>query len=157
MQGFAKDGGTFGVSAIVGECILANVRGIDPRFVKAHRHLLMLILREIDNPTNGASDLVAVALKFMRIHLDEDKAPQTEEERARVLYGLMRPLVEIFLLVLEEYSVLESHENQGWTLTAIGRRVMLHLFDAEKFIEHVAEVHKNLQQSGEAGVRGVVA
>jgi len=150
MQGFAKEGGTFGTVAIVGEVILQNICAIESRFARVHRFILMLILREIDDPSAEVVDLIDVVLRFMRIELKQELDTLPEPERQRLLRGLMRPLVEATILVLQQYRIVESPDNQGWRLTAMGRRVMLHLFDAQKFIEHIAETHLRLQQAGDA-------
>jgi hypothetical protein len=157
IRGIAKDGGTFGVAAIVGEVILGNVRAIEGRFSRVHRLILMLLLREIDNPSAVETDLVDFLLRFMRIELNESAQDIVGEDRHQLLRGLMRPLVEVMILVMQEYALLESPDNKGFRLTAMGRRVMLHLFDAQKFIESVAEAHHRLQQDGHSAPKADVA
>ena len=157
MKGVANEGGTFGVAAIVGEVLLGNIRAIETRFARVHRSMLMLLMREIDNPKSEHHDLIDFILKFMRIDLREGAVGISEGERQRVLRGLLRPLVEVMILVMQEYGILESLDNKGFRLTAMGRRVMLHLFDAQKFIDEVARTHQRLQQEGNAVPKEVVA
>lgn len=137
-------GATFGVAAIVGEVILSHIRTIANKFPNAHRMLLMVMLAEFDKPVSEDIDLVDTFVRSMKVELTETLAVITEEERKRLLRAMLHPVAEAMVLVCKQYKLL-AHEEEGWVITPIGQRVMMHLFDAQRFIDSVADAHKRLQ------------
>lgn len=145
LRGVSGEEGTFGVAAIVGEVLLSSIRAIEPRFSRVHRLLLMLLMREIDNPEQEEADIIGIALRFMRIELKAELNGISEDERQRLLRALLRPLVETMILVMQEYGLVEWVEERGYRLTPVGKRVMMHLYDVQVFIDTVARAHIGLQ------------
>ena len=60
---------------------------------------------------------------------------------------LIRPLAEAMITVAQHYQLVEAQGDEGYVITSFGRRVMLHLFSAQQFIEAVSEAHVRLQQT----------
>ena len=145
LRGMSYAGGTFGVAAVVGEVLLSTVRGIAPGFVRLHRIIMLLLLKEMDDPTSADSDLVDPVVRFMRLQMHESLSKLGEEERSKLVHETVRPLVQAMLLVLYEYGVVEIPDANGYRLTPVGKRVFLHLFDVQRFIDAVSAAHIRLQ------------
>jgi hypothetical protein len=145
LSGLAKPGGTFGLAALVGEVVLSIILSIEPRFARVHRLVMMLLLKELDSPTPATEDLVDTVLRFMRIELKD--ATLSESDRQALLRGLVRPLIDAMLMATEEYKMVESPDHQGYILTHLGQRTMLHMFDSQRFIETISEAHARLQNN----------
>jgi hypothetical protein len=146
LSGLAKEGGTFGVAALMGEVVLSVVAATEPRFARVHRLVMMVLLKELDSPTPSDRDLVDTVLRFMRIELKESVKSLTEAERQALLRGLIRPLVDAMLMTTEQYGLAERPDQQGYILTTLGRRTLLHMFDSQRFIETITEAHARLRQ-----------
>jgi hypothetical protein len=145
LRGMSNAGGTFGVAAVVGEVLLSTVRGITPGFVRLHRVIMLLLLKEMDDPALADSDLVDPVVRFMRLQMHESLSKLGEEERSKLVHETVRPLVQAMLLVLHEYGVVEIPDANGYRLTPVGKRVFMHLFDVQKFIDAVSAAHIRLQ------------
>jgi hypothetical protein len=140
-------GATFGVASVVGEVILSHIRTMAPMFANAHRLLLMVMLSEFDKPTSDDIDLVQTFSRSIRVQLDEKQTGDlSPSERQRLLHGMLSKLAEAMVLVSNQYKLIENVNNEGWVLTPIGYRVMVHLFDAQRFIDSVADAHRRFQQ-----------
>ncbi len=138
--------GTFSVAAIVGEVLLASVRGIEPNFARMHRHIMLLLLKELDDPTASEVNLVEPVLRFMRLELSDTLKGLQDEERRKLVQGMMRPLVHAMLTVMTEYRLVESPDAHGYILTELGKRTFLHLVSVQQFIDAVTAAHRALQQ-----------
>jgi hypothetical protein len=146
---YMKWGETFGVSALFGDIILHHIRTMQEVFCREHRRLVTLLMKELNSP--NPSDVVNVLTKAIRVDLsDTGKTPQ---EQANIVARMMSSLVEIMLLVLVEYALVE-HVPQGYRLTPTGKRMLLHLIDVQLFIQTIMEAHKRLQ--GEPGVKAAL-
>ncbi len=138
-------GATFGVAAIVGEVIMSRLRVIANVFPTAHRMLLMVMLAEFDKPASEDIDLVETFYRSMKVELNESVGVITEEERRRLLRSMLFSLAQAMVLVCEQYRMIANVNDEGWILTPLGQRVMVHLFDAQRFIESVLDAHHRLQ------------
>lgn len=145
LRGAMQPGATFAVAAIVGEVILAHVRTNSDVFPRAHRMLLMVMLHEFDKPVSEDGDLVDTFVRSMRVDLTEEMQSLSPEERRRLLHAMLQPLAEAMIVVGEQFGLIEDVSEQGWVLTDMGQRVMLHLFDAQRFLESVADAHRRFQ------------
>lgn len=145
LRNIAQSGATFGVAAIVGEVILAHLRVMVNVFPHAHRMLLMVMLAEFDKPVSEDIDLVDTFVRSMKVELSESVGVITEEERRRLLRAMLRKVAEAMVLVCNQYRLIENIRDEGWILTSLGQRVMAHLFDAQRFIDSVADAHRRLQ------------
>lgn len=140
-------GATFGVAAVVGEVILSHIRVMAPVFIAAHRLLLMVMLAEFDKPASDDINLVQTFSRSIKAQLDEKATgPLTEAERRRLFESMLSKVAEAMVLVTSKYGLIENVNNEGWVLTGMGQRVMMHLFDAQRFIDSVAEAHRRFQR-----------
>lgn len=140
-------GATFGVAAVVGEVILTHIRTMANVFVNAHRLLLMVMLAEFDKPTSDDIDLVQTFMRSIHVELDAKQTGElTEGERQRLLRGMLSKLAEAMVLVCNHYRLIENVNAEGWVLTPLGERTMFHLFDAQRFIDAVADAHRRFQR-----------
>lgn len=145
LTGLAKEGGTFGVAALVGEVVLSIILSLEPQFARIHRLVLMLLLRELDSPTPADEDLVDTVLRFVTIELkDSDTLGEATHHALR--RGIVRPMVEAMLMATEEYAMVESPDHHGFILTSLGKRTMLHMFDSQRFVEAITAAHRRLQK-----------
>jgi hypothetical protein len=147
LRGGMQAGATFGVTTIIGEVLLANIRVLCPAFARAHRSLIFIMLNEISKPSSDDNDLVDTFMRSMAIELKKDDWEITAQERQRLLRAMMTPLAEAMVRVSIKYGLIESIDDEGYTITSLGTRVMLHLYSAQKFIEAIAEAHTRLQQN----------
>jgi hypothetical protein len=146
LSGVMEAGATFGVTAIVGDVLLANVRILADVFPKAHRSLLLILLDEISKPSSEDVDLVETMMRSMRIELATNPDP---DEHQRLVRAMLTPLAKALLTVMLKYNLLAqpNGEDEGYIVTALGQRVLLHLFAAQKFVEAVTEAHHRLQRT----------
>ena len=116
-------------------------------FVDAHRLLLMVMLAEFDKPASDDIDLVQTFSRAIKVTLDEKKTGDLPPaERQRLLRGMLSKVAEAMVLVCSQYRMIENINDEGWVLTDLGQRVMVHMFDAQRFIESVADAHKRFQK-----------
>ncbi len=141
-----QPGATFAVAAIVGNVILSHLRAMANVLPRVHRMLLMLMLSEFDKPVSEDIDLVETFVRSMKIELRESLGSISEEERHKLLTAMLRPLAEAMVLVTNQYRMIENIEGEGWAITPVGQRVMMHLFDAQRFIESIGDAHRRFQR-----------
>lgn len=139
-----KWGATFGVALIVGELILEQVRQLQGTFEAALRSLYLILLCELDNPT---CDYMIDALeKAIRIELkDKTGKPFPADRQVAFKRQLLRQLIEAFCLVSVGYGVMDAHQEGAYSLTTLGRRVKMHLIDAQRYISLISDAHKRFQ------------
>jgi hypothetical protein len=143
-----ESAGTFAVTTIIGEVILANVRSLSDAFVRAHRALLLVVLNEISKPVSEDGDLVDTILRSMKFEFDERSQSMSEAQRTKGLRSAVAPVAEAIVLVLQQYRMIEVPEGaQGYVITPHGQRVLLHLFAAQTFVEAVTRAHGALQKT----------
>ena len=140
-------GATFGVALIVGEIILKHIKALCVDFEKAHRGLLTALMLEMDNP-RGDGNLPMAMTRAITISFDQATHLISEEERHQVIYNKMSNLAYHMLLVLKQYKLVEAMED-CFVLTTVGRRVLFHLLDAQRFIDAVTLAHKRFQEKAE--------
>jgi hypothetical protein len=139
-----KWGATFGVALLVGELILEQVRQLQGTFETALRTLYLVLLCELNDPKHEYMvDSLSAAVKIELT--DKSGKPISPEQQIAFKSNLLRQLVEAFCLVSVCYGIMDTHEEEVYSLTSLGRRVMLHLKDAQKYISLVAEAHKRFQ------------
>jgi len=139
-----KWGATFGVTLIVGELIIEQVRSLRPVFKTLPRRLYRVLLSEMNNPTHKY--LIDCLTEYLDFNfLKPDGTTLSTEEKLKFRTSFLKDIVEAFLIVSLQYGVVEISEERGYFLTDIGRRVLLHLLDSEKFVLQMTEVQKRFK------------
>lgn len=126
-----KWGATFGVASLVGLLIVEEVRHLQPHFAAVARQLYFLLLKELDMPQH----------KYLVESLGEAlKLPAKSKTAA---HGLLAQLVEAYVMVSVQFGLMGPAEANV-SLTPMGKRVLLHLADAHRFIEETARAQAEL-------------
>jgi hypothetical protein len=131
--------------AVIGEVLLAKVREENPQLVKAHRQLLAIFLSDVMSTNDGNVDLVASAERSLKLEVTGSLAALSEQDRTVYLRGFIASVIETLLQVTHTYGLIEEVEEGGFFITNLGRRVLLHLLDSQKFIDAVAQAHTRLK------------
>lgn len=142
----AKWGATFGVCLLVGELIFEQVKQIQPQFASVLRQMYTLLLHELENPNPDHEYLIEPLEKALHIKVTADDGGEVSaEERKTYIRHLVGELAEAMIVVGEEYGLLEVVDGTA-SITPMGRRVLLHLRDASKFVEQMTEAHTRFQK-----------
>ena len=141
----SKWGATFGVTLLVGELIIEQVKHLHPEFGTVMRQLLILLLSELEHPQHDY--LVEPLEKAIHLKLtNPDGTEIPEEKRAQQIRSIMKKLVESIAIVGTGYGIIET-EEEGLSITPLGKRVLLHLMDASEFVEDMTKAHANFQSA----------
>jgi hypothetical protein len=121
-----KWGATFGVASLVGLLVLDEVRHLQSHFAPVVRQLYFILLKELDKPQH----------KYLVEPLG--KALKLPTKSTRAAQGMLAKLVEAYAVVNTQFGVM-GPSLSGMSLTPVGKRVLLHLADAQRFIEETAQ------------------
>jgi hypothetical protein len=149
LKGGTHFGATFGVALLVGELILEQVKVMQGQFENVLRRAFLTLLIELDAPKHSyLVEPLEKAMKFTITRPDGSIPPP--EEQAAHKRKMVQGLIETFLVVSVEYgivSVVEDVEERAYSyrLTNLGKRILLHLLDAEKFVALLVEAHTKFQ------------
>lgn len=136
-----KWGATFGVALFVGELVLEQVKMIQGSFEMALRALYLILLKELDEPRyEFMIEPLEKAVKLEMKNKDGSLLPL--ERQIAFKRNLLTQLAEAFCLVSVSYGIMDAHPDGAYSLTPIGKRVMLHLVDAQRYVILVSEAHK---------------
>jgi hypothetical protein len=136
-------GATFGVTLLVGELILEQVKAMQGLFEPMLRRLFLILLMELDRPKHHY--LVEPLEKALRFKINKpDGGPVPLEEQEAYRKRLVHNLAESFIIVSIEYGLVQT-KSEGFQITNLGKRVLLHLLDAEKFVTLLVEAHARFQ------------
>jgi hypothetical protein len=145
LEGGTKWGATFGVTLLVGELILEQVKAIQGTFESVLRPMLVLLLAELDSPQHDF--LVEPLEKSLHMTVTSNSGRDvTEEERQVFVRKLVSELVKAFIHVCSTYGVVKEVE-EGYQITSRGKRILLHLIDAQKFILDIVDAHARFQSN----------
>jgi hypothetical protein len=138
-----KWGATFGVTLLVGELIFQQLKTSHPRFGPAIRNLFVLFLAELDNPQHQY--LIEPLEKHLRVKVTNelDEEVPLEKQKAFV-HGILNDFMETMVVVCDSYRIIEVKPG-GVVITPLGKRILLHLMDAAKFIEEMTKAHTKFQ------------
>jgi hypothetical protein len=126
-----KWGATFGVASLAGLLVVEEVRHLQPHFAAVARQLYFLLLKELDQPQH----------KYLVEALG--KALKLPAKSARSTNGLLARLVEAYAVVSIQFGLMSA--APGLSLTPTGKRVLLHLADAQRFVEETAQAHAKVR------------
>ncbi len=149
-----KWGATFGVAVLVSGLIIEEVKRLQPHLEPVLRHMLMLMLDELNYPRHRY--LVEPLEKNLTItsKADPTKSAAIKRQICTDCANAMIAVGKQFGIVSEKPSTKGyysggSNENGkgGVALTPLGKRVFLHLVDAQRFIEEMSVAHGRFQSA----------
>jgi len=130
-----KWGATFGVTALVGGLILQEVGALQPEFVPVLLRAFLLLLKELDQPEHKS--LVELLIGELKVeHISTWQA-----ERIRLA---LAGLVETFVAVSAQFGLMTQGKEKA-ALTPTGKRVLMHLASAARFIDEMNKAHEKFQ------------
>jgi hypothetical protein len=140
-----KWGATFGVTLLVGEFIFEQLKMAHPHFTPVVRQLFVLFLSELDNPQHEyLIDPLEKSVKLFKI-TEEGKEVSPEKQKV-IKRNLVNQFVETTVTLSEGYGIVKVKKG-GVVITPLGKRLLLHLVDAAKFIEDMTQAHSKFQTS----------
>jgi hypothetical protein len=134
-------GATFAVGILVSEVILQHIQSPPINLTNTNRFMLIRVLQEIDLGTEPISELLSNVVSSLRLQV---KGTKSKKEGLDIAYSIFNPVIESLILILVEYDMVDSEEGH-YKLTSMGRRVLMHLIDGQRFLEDVLEGHKKFQ------------
>ncbi len=138
-------GATFGVAIMVKTLILDPIRATMPVFAPFMRNIYMLVLKELNNPTHEfLIEPLEEAIKF-RVTAGEDGEEVDNEKSKMLTRRLLYQAIESLLMISVQYGTVEA-APVGFCISDMGRRCLLHLVDADIFLNEMVEAHKRFQQ-----------
>jgi len=152
LVGATKWGATFGVAIMVRALVIDQVRisllkNIPFRPFLPYMDLIhLLVLKELDNPTHEyLIEPLEEALKVsVTVEGAGTKVEATDEQGRQFTRRLLYQLAERLLLSSAQYSIV-MQVPMGFAITDTGRRVLLHLTDADIFLKELVEAHRRFQ------------
>lgn len=140
-----KWGATFGVTLLVGELIFEQLKSSHPHFSLVIRKLFILFLNELDNPKHKY--LIDPLEKYLRFKVTNEAGEAVSMDKQKeFVHDLVNQLVNTMVVVCESYGIVKVRKG-GVEITPLGKRVLLHLADASKFIEDMTKAHAKFQKS----------
>jgi len=138
-----KWGATFGVTLLVGELICEQLKVAYPSFNSIIRKLFIVLLSELDNPQHDY--LIDSLEKHLTFQITaEDNQEIKPEQQKIIVHNLVNKFTETAVILSEAYGIVNV-EERGVTITSTGRRVLMHLIDAMKFIDELTKAHTKFQ------------
>jgi hypothetical protein len=106
----------------------------------------LLILKELDDPTHDyIIEPLEEALKVSVTMEGAGASVRADDEQGRQFTRrLLYQLAEKLLLASAQYGIV-SQVPMGFAITDTGRKVLLHLTDADIFLKELVDAHKRFQ------------
>ena len=143
LAGASKWGATFGVAIMTRILVVDQVKAMLPQFSAVARNMYRIILQELDNPTHEY--LIEPLEKALKVSVTtEDGGVAPVEESKEMTRKLIYQLAEACIVVSMQYGLVGGQPG-GFVITPLGRRVLLHLIDADVFLDQLTEAHKRFQ------------
>jgi hypothetical protein len=137
-------GATFGVAIMVKALIIDQIRAAMPQFAPFMRSVYLTLLKELNNPTHEyLVEPLEEAIKF-RVTEGESGAEINDERSKALTRKLLYQVTENLLLISAQYGIIEQ-APYGFLITDMGRRVLLHMIDADLFLVELVAAHKRFQ------------
>jgi hypothetical protein len=133
-----KWGATFGVAVLVSGLIIEEVKRLQPHLEPVLRHMLMLMLDELNYPRHRY--LVEPLEKNLTITSKADPA-----KSAAIKRQICTDCANAMIAVGKQFGIVS--DKGGVALTPLGKRVFLHLVDAQRFIEEMGVAHGRFQSA----------
>lgn len=132
-----KWGATFGVAILVGGLIVEELKRMQPHLEPVLRHMLLLLLDELNHPRHKY--LVEPMEKSLTI--TSKAAPGKEQAIKR---QVCTDLADAIIAVGTQYGIVSAKQS-GIALTPLGKRVFLHMVDAQRFVQEMGKAHVRFQ------------
>jgi hypothetical protein len=138
-----KWGATFGVTALTGGLILEEVKHMQPHFESVLRQMFVLLLTEMAQPQHKY--LVEPLEKAMKIRVTTDgNKDVSPEQAASFIRQVVQDLVQAYVIVGVQYGIVTA-KDAHISITPLGRRVLLHMVDGDRFVTEMGRVHARFQ------------
>jgi hypothetical protein len=140
-----KWGATFGVTLLVGELIFEQLKSAHPHFSPVIRQLFVLFLTELEHPQHEY--LIEPLEKHLRFKITDETGGAVPADRQKAFVrDLVNQLADTIVALGESYGLIKVKKG-GVAITPVGKRVLLHLLDASKFVEDMTKAHAKFQIS----------
>jgi len=133
----SKWGATFGVAILVGGLILKEAEGRLPHMKPVLRHMLMLLLKELYKPEHR------YLIEPLEKNLTMNSKSMSKNNQAAIKRQIVMELTDVLIAVCSRYGLVSK--KNGVSITPIGYRVLLHMADAQRFIDEVSKAHGRFQ------------
>ena len=138
--GASKWGATFGVAILVRVLILEPVKSLLPHASPVAKHSYLAILKELSEPMHSCLIDSLAELLDVKIDCEATPVPQATKKFAR---KVMYRIAEAFLAASSRYGIVDVG-LEGSKITFLGRRIYLHLTDAEQFVSELIDAHEKI-------------
>ncbi len=137
-------GATFGVAIMVKALIVDQIRTTIPVLAPFMRNIYLIILKELNNPTHEfLIEPLEEVIKF-RITAGEGGEEVIDEKSKIYTRRMLYQATESLLMISVQYGVVEAAPI-GFAISDLGRRVLLHMIDADIFLNELTAAHKRFQ------------
>ena len=143
LAGASKWGATFGVAIMAKVLVIDPAKSAMPAFAKLIRPAYLLTLKELDNPTHQYL-IEPLEDVFRMVVTSEDGDAVDEKEGKTLTRRILYKIVEGLLSISAQYGIVEGGGG-AFRVTDMGRRVMLHLMDSQRFLEELLVANKRFQ------------
>jgi len=145
LVGATKWGATFGVAVMMKAFVVDPVKAFMQPLAPFVRAALVLILKELNDPVHEY--LIEPLEEALKLRFTDEDGTEVEGDKAKaVSRKLTYQLAEGLLLVGAQYGLVAG-APQGFAITDLGRRVLLHMIDADLFLVELAAAHKKFQST----------
>lgn len=140
-----KWGATFGVTLLVGELLFEPLKLSHPHFGPVTRQLFVLFLSELDHPQHEY--LIEPLEKHLRYKVTSELGEEVPIEKQKAFVrDLVNQFTDTMVALCESYDIVKAKKG-GIVITSLGKRVLLHLVDASKWVEDMTKAHAKFQKS----------
>jgi len=141
-----KWGATFGVAILVGGLIVEELKRMQPHLEPVLRHMLLLLLDELNHPRHK----YLVEPMERSLTITSKAAPGKEQAIKR---QVCTDLADAIIAVGTQYGIVSvakqtnysGTKRNGIALTPLGKRVFLHMVDAQRFVQEMSKAHTRFQ------------
>jgi hypothetical protein len=138
-----KWGSTFGVAVLVGGLVLDEAKQQHPHFDSVIRQMFVKLLVEMNSPKHKY--LVEPLEEAIKVKITTvNGKPVTEEQARQYVKQIIHDLVATFVGLGVKFGLMTAKDGTI-NITLLGRRVLLHLIDAQRFIEEMGRAHGRFQ------------
>ena len=150
LAGATRWGATFGVAILVKALITDPVRTMfaqagQTALVPFIRPLYTVVIKELNNPTHDF--IIEPMEEVVKLRITTEDGKQVDEQLSTATSKrLLYQLAEQLLMISVQYGIVEG-AIMGFTISDMGRRVLLHLIDSDTFLTELTQAHKKFQSA----------
>ncbi len=138
----SKWGATFGVTLLVGELIFTQLKEAHPHFGHVTKSLFIILMNELEHPQHEY--LIEALEKSLKVKVTTEGSELTAKKSKEYVRGIINDFVDTTVALCEAYDIIKVKKG-GVVITPLGKRILLHLMDANKFVEEMTEAHTKFQ------------